>query len=57
MLTLSSPRLMTREYEPNPSFVITHRIPLQDAAEGYKTFHEKKDRCVKVVLKPHEASA
>jgi len=33
--------------------VITHRLPLEQAAEAYKTFHEKKDRCIKVVLKPH----
>jgi threonine dehydrogenase-like Zn-dependent dehydrogenase len=39
----------------DPSFVITHRFPLNDAAEGYKTFHEKKDNCIKVVLKPHAA--
>ena len=26
---------------------------LAEAPEAYKTFHEKKDRCVKVVLKPH----
>jgi threonine dehydrogenase-like Zn-dependent dehydrogenase len=36
----------------DPSFVITHRVNLSDAAEGYKTFHEKKDQCVKVVMKP-----
>jgi threonine dehydrogenase-like Zn-dependent dehydrogenase len=41
----------------DPSFVITHRIALEDAAEGYKTFHEKKDQCIKVVLKPHGAAA
>jgi len=36
----------------DPSFVITHRVTLTDAAVGYKTFHEKKDQCVKVVMKP-----
>jgi threonine dehydrogenase-like Zn-dependent dehydrogenase len=36
----------------DPSFVITHRVTLTDAAAGYKTFHEKKDQCVKVVMKP-----
>ena len=34
----------------DPSFVITHKIALADAAEGYKTFHEKRDHCIKVVL-------
>jgi threonine dehydrogenase-like Zn-dependent dehydrogenase len=36
----------------DPSFVITHRLGLSDAADGYKTFQEKKDHCIKVVLKP-----
>jgi len=37
----------------DPSFVVTHRVPLTEAAEAYKTFHEKKDQCIKVVLKPN----
>jgi threonine dehydrogenase-like Zn-dependent dehydrogenase len=41
----------------DPSFVITHRIALEDAAAGYKTFHEKKEQCIKVVLKPHGKAA
>ena len=41
----------------DPSFVITHRIALTDAAEGCKTVHEKKDQCIKVVLKPHGAGS
>jgi threonine dehydrogenase-like Zn-dependent dehydrogenase len=36
----------------DPSFVITHRVPLNDAAELYKTFRDKADQCIKVVLKP-----
>ena len=36
----------------DPSFVITHRAPLADAPELYKTFRDKKDGCIKVVLKP-----
>lgn len=36
----------------DPSFVITHRLQLHDAAEGYKSFHEQKDSCIKVVLRP-----
>ena len=32
--------------------IITHTIPLEDAARGYKIFDEKEDDCVKVVLKP-----
>jgi threonine dehydrogenase-like Zn-dependent dehydrogenase len=36
----------------DPSYVITHRMPLDQAAEGYRIFSEKEDECVKVVLKP-----
>jgi len=36
----------------DPSFVITHRVPLERAPEMYKTFREKEDGCIKVVLKP-----
>jgi threonine dehydrogenase-like Zn-dependent dehydrogenase len=36
----------------DPSFVVTHRIPLSQAAEGYKLFRFKQDECVKVVLDP-----
>jgi threonine dehydrogenase-like Zn-dependent dehydrogenase len=36
----------------DPSFVITHRVPLDDAPAAYKTFRDKEDGCIKVVLKP-----
>jgi threonine dehydrogenase-like Zn-dependent dehydrogenase len=36
----------------NPAFVITHRLPLQDAPEAYRTFRDKNVGCIKVVLKP-----
>jgi threonine dehydrogenase-like Zn-dependent dehydrogenase len=39
--------------EIDPSFVITHRMNLEDAPEGYAIFKDKEDGCVKVVLKPH----
>lgn len=32
--------------------IITHRLPLSEASHGYNIFNEKKDDCVKVVLKP-----
>jgi threonine dehydrogenase-like Zn-dependent dehydrogenase len=38
--------------EIDPSFVITHSLPLEEAAAGYKTFRDKEDGCIKVVLKP-----
>jgi threonine dehydrogenase-like Zn-dependent dehydrogenase len=36
----------------DPSFVITHRGGLEDGPELYKTFRDKKDNCIKVVLRP-----
>jgi threonine dehydrogenase-like Zn-dependent dehydrogenase len=36
----------------DPSFVITHRAPLERGPELYKTFRDKQDGCIKVVLKP-----
>jgi threonine dehydrogenase-like Zn-dependent dehydrogenase len=36
----------------DPSFVVTHRLPLGEAPNGYETFKHKQDECVKVVLKP-----
>lgn len=36
----------------DPSFVITHRMSLEDAAKGYDIFKNKEDKCIKVVLKP-----
>jgi threonine dehydrogenase-like Zn-dependent dehydrogenase len=36
----------------DPSFVITHRIRIEDAPAAYKTFRDKKDGCIKVVIKP-----
>jgi threonine dehydrogenase-like Zn-dependent dehydrogenase len=38
--------------EIDPSFVITHRIALDDAPKAYKTFRDKRDDCIKVVMKP-----
>ena len=36
----------------DPSFVITHRATLDEAPELYKTFRDKHDGCIKVVLDP-----
>jgi threonine dehydrogenase-like Zn-dependent dehydrogenase len=36
----------------DPSAIITHRLPLEDAPAAYKTFRDKEDGCIKVVLKP-----
>jgi threonine dehydrogenase-like Zn-dependent dehydrogenase len=36
----------------DPSFVITHRMRLEDAPQGYHIFKNKQDNCIKIVLKP-----
>jgi threonine dehydrogenase-like Zn-dependent dehydrogenase len=36
----------------DPSFVITHHVGLEDGPKMYKTFRDKQDGCIKVVLKP-----
>jgi threonine dehydrogenase-like Zn-dependent dehydrogenase len=41
-----------RNGEIDPSFVVTHRLPLDTAPDAYETFKHKLDDCVKVVLKP-----
>ncbi|MGL5880492.1 MAG: zinc-dependent alcohol dehydrogenase [Xenococcaceae cyanobacterium] len=38
--------------EIDPSFVITHRLNIDDAPKGYEIFKKKEDNCIKVVLKP-----
>jgi threonine dehydrogenase-like Zn-dependent dehydrogenase len=39
--------------ELDPSFVITHRVPLEQAPDAYKIFRDHEEGCIKVVLKPH----
>jgi threonine dehydrogenase-like Zn-dependent dehydrogenase len=41
-----------QEGEIDPSFVVSHRYAIDDAAEAYATFHAKRDHCIKVVLEP-----
>ena len=36
----------------DPSFVVTHRLSLEDAPAGYRTFLDKAEACIKVVLRP-----
>ena len=36
----------------NPSFVISHRLSLSDAANGYETFRNNQNECTKVIMKP-----
>jgi threonine dehydrogenase-like Zn-dependent dehydrogenase len=36
----------------DPSFVITHRVELDDVPDAYETFKHKRDGCIKVVIQP-----
>ncbi|MET8041396.1 zinc-dependent alcohol dehydrogenase [Micromonospora sp. NPDC005215] len=36
--------------EIDPSFIVSHRMPLRDAPKGYKIFQKKQDNCTKVLL-------
>lgn len=52
------PHLMPKLYEKirnnefDPTDIITHTMPLEDAAKGYDIFDKKEDNNIKVVLKP-----
>jgi len=41
-----------RKREIYPSFVITHRMSLDEAPQAYEIFKNKEDNCIKVVLQP-----
>lgn len=41
------------EGEIDPSFLITHTIGLEEGPDAYKTFRDKKDGCIKVVIHPN----
>jgi threonine dehydrogenase-like Zn-dependent dehydrogenase len=41
-----------RDGQIDPSFVVTHRLALDHAPDGFETFKHKQDQCVKVVLTP-----
>lgn len=62
-LTVKTGQTHTQHYMPllldriqngeiDPSFVITHRLRLEDAPKGYEMFVNKQDECIKVVLTP-----
>jgi threonine dehydrogenase-like Zn-dependent dehydrogenase len=62
-LTIKQGQTHTHKYMPfllekiqqdeiDPSFIITHKMPLEDAPEAYEIFKNKDDECIKVVLKP-----
>lgn len=43
---------MIEDEKIDPSFIITHRMSLEEAPQAYELFAHKRDNCVKVVLKP-----
>jgi threonine dehydrogenase-like Zn-dependent dehydrogenase len=44
---------MVQDGRIDPTFIITHRMRLDDAPEGYRLFRDKQDECIKVVMRPH----
>jgi len=44
-----------RKGEIDPTFLITHRLNLEQAPNAYRTFCNKQDECIKVVLTPSKA--
>ncbi len=36
----------------DPTDIVTHQLPLTEAEHAYDIFHNKKDNCIKVILKP-----
>lgn len=38
--------------EIDPTDIITHKLPLDKASDGYHLFNEHEDNCIKVILKP-----
>ncbi len=42
--------------EIDPSFVITHRVGIDEVPEMYQTFRDKEERCIKVVIDPWKES-
>ena len=36
----------------DPSFVVSHTLPLEEAPAAFRMFRDKQDECIKVILKP-----
>jgi len=53
------PKLLERieRGEIDPSCIITHRVALDDAPKMYRTFRDKKDECIKVIMKPEKGAS
>jgi threonine dehydrogenase-like Zn-dependent dehydrogenase len=44
---------LIQEGKIDPTFVITHKADLKEGPELYRAFRDKKDNCIKVVMRPH----
>lgn len=45
-------KALTLSGELDPTDIITHRLSLDQAEDAYSMFNDKKEGCIKVVLKP-----
>ena len=36
----------------DPSFIVSHTLPLAQAPQGFRMFRDKQDSCIKIILKP-----
>lgn len=43
-------KITKREFDPTE--IISHVVPLEEAATAYQRFHDHEDECIKVILKP-----
>lgn len=53
------PRLfeLIQEGELDPAFLLTHPMPLEEAARGYELFKNKEDRCMRAAFRPGTSAA
>jgi threonine dehydrogenase-like Zn-dependent dehydrogenase len=59
MMRYMKPLLLERVQagEIDPMFVVTHRLPIDQAPDAYRMFRDKRDHCIKVVLDPWQEAA
>jgi len=48
---------LVQDRQIDPSFIITHRMLLEDAPRGYRMFRDKEDSCIKIVMKAQASAA
>ena len=55
--TFETGTLVIQDGKIDPSFVITHRLSLADAPNGYDTFRNNQNECIKVVMTTNGSDA